>query len=277
MMDHLALIFLQDAAAMLVLHPERKEMAMYKHIGVLKSNSFALFVEKMRAALVSEDVPTDYHLEAALPGVQQRLNMLETGQTKLGRRIDGVETTVVTKIEEEGKKTRETIAHGLEAAALAMRVGGGQASKAAVLDRLQMRTRPSDGGLLALADHQFYANHKSVQSFYNEYHGLGDFKDVPVAGGLSTLEEKYKAKWRNHIKGGAKHISRLKMLMVAIDNMVGNEGGSVDSAIDLLEMAYEDERGANKRLSNLVDILKQQGLVASATSRGPRGRGVGSG
>jgi hypothetical protein len=33
--------------------------------------------------------------------------------------------------------------------------------------------------------------------------------------------------------------------------------------------------GGKQRLSNLVDILKKQGLVASATSRGPRGRGVG--
>jgi hypothetical protein len=46
-MDHLALVFLRDAAVMLVLHPERKEIVIYKHIGILKSNSFALYVEKM--------------------------------------------------------------------------------------------------------------------------------------------------------------------------------------------------------------------------------------
>jgi hypothetical protein len=191
---------------MLVLHPEQKEMAMYKHIGVMKSNLFALFVKKMWVALVSKDVPMDYHLEAALPGVQQRLQMLETGQTKLGRRMDVVEMTVVTNIEEEGKKIRETIANGLETAALAMMGGGGQASKAAaVLNRLQMRTRPSDGGLLALSDHQFYANHKSVQSFYNEYHSLGNFKDVPVAGGCQHWRRSTRPSGGITSRGGKAH------------------------------------------------------------------------
>ena len=277
MLDHLALVFLQDAAAMLVLHPERKEMAMYKHIGVLKSNMFALYVEKMRFALVSKDVPTDYHLEVALPGVQQHLQMLEIGQGKLARRIDRVEMNTVKMIQEEGEKTRATIANGLEAAALAMRGSGGQSSYKAQLNRLRTRTSDSDGGLLALADHQFYATHKSVQSFYNEYYGLGDFKDIPVDGGLATLEEKYKAKWRKHIKGGAKHISRVKQVMQAIDNMAGLDGRTVDGAIDILELAYQSDDGAKKSLSNLVNILKQRGLVVSAASRGPRGRGVGIG
>jgi hypothetical protein len=136
------------------------------------------------------------------------------------------------------------------------------------------------GGGLAPMDHQFYARHKSVQSFYNEFYGLGDFNLIPITGRLLAMEKKFGAKWRKAIRGGAKHhMSRLKALMQVIVNMAATEGGSVDRSIGIIELAFQDKgaEGGKQRLSNLVDILKKQGLVASVTSRGPRGRGVGIG
>jgi hypothetical protein len=58
--------------------------------------------------------------------------------------------------------------------------------------------------------------------------------------------------------------------------MLASEGGSVDRLIKVLEELFRDKGvdGGKQPLSNLVDILKKQGLVASATSRGPCGRGV---
>jgi hypothetical protein len=58
---------LQDAAAMLVLHPERGDNAMFAHIPLLKTEKFKRFVEKMKLALENSENPTDYKLEAALP------------------------------------------------------------------------------------------------------------------------------------------------------------------------------------------------------------------
>jgi hypothetical protein len=40
LLGHLALVFLQDTAAMVVLHPERGDNMMYKHLPVLKSPAF---------------------------------------------------------------------------------------------------------------------------------------------------------------------------------------------------------------------------------------------
>ena len=104
---------------------------------------------------------------------------------------------------------------------------------------------------------------------------MGDFKDVPVSGGLKAVEEKFGAKWRKRIRGGAKQMSRIKALMKAIDEMAA--GSSLEEAIDKLELVFQAKDGGKKRLSNLVDILKQQGIVASRLPRGPSGRGVGSG
>ena len=91
------------------------------------------------------------------------------------------------------------------------------------------------------------------------------------------METKFGAKWRKHISGGSKLIGRVKAVMKAIENMAGNVGGSVDDSIDKLELVFQAKDGGNKSLSKLVDILKEQGIVAVAASRGPRGRGVGIG
>jgi hypothetical protein len=56
---------------MLILHPERGNNAMCKHIPVLKTSEFKRFVEKMKLMLANSECPTDYKLEAVLPGVQQ--------------------------------------------------------------------------------------------------------------------------------------------------------------------------------------------------------------
>jgi hypothetical protein len=135
------------------------------------------------------------------------------------------------------------------------------------------------GGLPGTTNHQFYRSHKSVQSFYNEYYGLEDFDGVPISGGLLAMEEKFGAKWRKSVRGGAKHMSRLKAVMRAIADMTVLEGGSIDRSIVVLDgvFQYKGVDGGKKRLSNLVNILKKQGIVASAMPHGPRGRGVGIG
>ncbi len=176
-------------------------------------------------------------------------------------------------VRDEAEKSRDCVATGLEEAARSFRGG-----RAVVETELVATTMAGDtGGGLAYTDHQFFASHKLVQSFYNEYYGLGKFEGAPISGGLLGMEDKFGAKWRKRVRGGAKHMSRLKAVMRAIADMSALEAGSLDRSIDVLEEVFRDKGvdGGKQRLSNLVDILKKQGLVASATSCGPRGRGVG--
>jgi len=277
LLEQLALVFLQDAAAMLILHPERGDNAMYKHIPLLKTEKFKRFVEKMKLALENSENPTDYQLEAALPGVQQRFQSLEGRMGTMQRTMGTMETNVVTAVRDEGQKMRELIAHGFEEAAKSFR-GGAGGSRAAEQTRTRTLTmvEGSVGGLV-FSELQFYGNHKSVQSMYNEYYGKGDFNLIPISGGLLAMEKKFGAKWRKHIPGGSKFIGRMKAVMRAIENMARSDEGSVDDSIDKLDMVFQSKDGGNKSLSKLVDILKQQGIVAVAASRGPRGRGVGIG
>jgi hypothetical protein len=280
LLQHLALVFLQDAAAMVVLHPERGDNAMYKHIPVLKGEQFGRFKEKMRLALAGDECPTDYKLEAVLPGVHQRLQAMDGRMGSMQRAMGAIETSMTAALRDEGQKTRDCLATGLEEAARSFR--GGRAVATEQVKRRSgttMAAGDTGAGGLACTDHQFFASHKSVQSFYNEYYGLGDFEGIPISGGLVAMDDRFGAKWRKSIRGGAKHMSRLKAVMRAIADMSDLEGGSLDRSIDVLEGVFRDKGvdGGKQRLSNLVDILKKQGLVASATSRGPRGRGVGIG
>ncbi len=279
MLQHLALVFLQDAAAMVVLHPERADNAMYKHLPVLKSEKFGRFKQKMRLALAGDECPTDYKLEAVLPGVHQRLQHLDGRMGSIQRAMGTMETNMAAAVREEGQKTRDRMAYGLEEAARSFRGGrGGKLVSQEQVSRLATMAEEDSGGLASI-DHEFYANHKSVQGFYDEYYGLGKFEGVPISGGLFGMEDKFGAKWRKRVRGGAKHMSRLKAVMRAIGDMSASEGGSLEHSIGVLEKVFRDKgvEGGKQRLSNLVDILKKQGIVASATSRGPRGRGVGIG
>ena len=241
LLGHLALVFLQDAAAMVVLHPERGDNTMYKHLPVLKSEAFGRYRDKMEQALVNDECPTDYKLEACLPGLDQRFQTLEGRMGSMERGMHTSETKVVTTVQDEGQKTRDAIAFGLEAAADTFRRGGG--GTAVSQQQVQRLATMADraGGGSAPTDHQFYARHKSVQSFYNEFYGLGDFNLIPITGGgLLAMEKKFGAKWRKTVRGGAKHMSRLKALMQAIANMA-TEGDSVDRSIGIIELAFQDK------------------------------------
>jgi hypothetical protein len=96
-----------------------------------------------------------------------------------------------------------------------------------------------------------------------------------MLGGLFAIEKKFGAKWRKDVLGGSKFIGRIKaVVMRAIELMADTDGGSMEGLIDKLELVFQAKNGGNKSLSKLVNILKQQGIVAVAASHGPCGRGV---
>jgi hypothetical protein len=83
---------------------------MYKFIPVLKSEEFGRFKEKMKVVLEGDECPTDYKLEACLPGVHQRLQSVEGRMGSMQRGMGTMETNMVPAVREEGQKTRDLIA-----------------------------------------------------------------------------------------------------------------------------------------------------------------------
>jgi hypothetical protein len=229
--------------------------------------------------LVNDECPADCKLDAVLPGVQQRFQTTEGRFGSMERPMGTMQTKVVTAAQDEGINMRDcnddcfrrcsrarcffscNVCAWLEAAAKSQ-------SEEEVGDH-------AAGGGLAAEDHQFHVRHKSTQLICNECCGLGESNNMPISEGLDTIEEKLGAKWRKNMRGGGKHMSRMKALTWVITAMSGVDGDSMDDVIGKLDLVFQNKEDRGKqRLSNLVNILKKQGAVAPATSHGPRGRGV---
>lgn len=75
-------IYLQDAAAMTVLHPDRREQMMFRNIGVFATVEWTLFCEQMRHSLQTQMNPADVGLETVMPGVHQRFRSIESMQNR---------------------------------------------------------------------------------------------------------------------------------------------------------------------------------------------------
>ncbi|KAG7340301.1 hypothetical protein IV203_023844 [Nitzschia inconspicua] len=68
-------VVLQDAAAMLILHPDRSVHQLFQ-MSVFRSDSFKAYVEVMRRELAAARDPADVTLQAVIPSVAERLNVL---------------------------------------------------------------------------------------------------------------------------------------------------------------------------------------------------------
>ena len=103
--------------------------------------------------------------------------------------------------------------------------------------------------------HQLRHKHLSVRSIWDEYYGLGEFKGVPIDGGIIALEAKYKTAWRNG-KGTANRMSvavgRSKMVVAAIQQPARGR---------------ENQSGASFGVSRVEDHIEKKRHIGRDTSR----------
>ncbi|KAG7339880.1 hypothetical protein IV203_024930 [Nitzschia inconspicua] len=71
----LKVVVVQDAAATMVLHPERSVHQLFQ-LDVFKSDCFKAYVEQMRQQFAVAEDPSDVTLQAVIPPVVNRLNVL---------------------------------------------------------------------------------------------------------------------------------------------------------------------------------------------------------
>ena len=108
---------------------------------------------------------------------------------------------------------------------------------------------------------------KTVRLLYDEFYGIGEFEGKPIFGGFAALERDYKNRWRKGWNGAeSKFFSRCTQLV----NYIASEGeGKREEAIEKLGYIYSM---VDFKLSKLIDVMKQQGLIVAASRRG-RGSG----
>ena len=104
------------------------------------------------------------------------------------------------------------------------------------------------------------SRHRNLRSVWNEWHGLGDFQNRPIPGGIAKAEEVWKSKWRSHFEPREKkQFTRLKAVITA---MMGVENQDWSD----LEEAFLGP--CKSSLSKMDDYLKEHGILSKKRARG---------
>jgi hypothetical protein len=89
----------------------------------------------------------------------------------------------------------------------------------------------------------------SIQQMYNEYYGLGDFKEKPIVGGRFSLDEKFGSRWRKNFQNGDKgHYNRCRRLCRILIEKAKEV--DINVAIDEMQLQYESKRRSLLGLCN---------------------------
>ncbi len=218
-----------------------------------------------------------------MPGMHQRLMLIESATRKNGERITNGLTKVDTTISalSESMVARDVASDKRQAEfhlAIAARLGftstgttngtiQGVVPASSSSQAQQRRLVVNNGTSLPASKHRLAMQHQSLQTLYNEWYGIEECLDLPVPGGIAALEASHKAKWRNHFSGHEiNNFSRVKMVVNGIYEMQSRTQRPIDSVIDELDLVFKEE--AQKSVAKMVIIVQKRGLVDKKKSRG---------
>jgi hypothetical protein len=263
-------VILQDAAAMIVEDPGRRNQHPFFQLELFHSDSFEAFVGRMRNLLMESSVQAEARgqIEKALRGMNARFDNLES-------RVQGGYSMVASRLEELVRAQLDnfrvsiaaTVADQLIVAADSIRATGG--------DRESNGGEQGGSGVEELEasglDDPSYFGHKlttgfcgsdSVFRMYNEWHGLREFTGIPVDGGIAAIEAAHGSNWRKVGKYWTakeqKHFSRMGIIMRGIDCAVAEGHNFADVC---QELTQHFTHGGSKSLAGLAIYVQEKGWV----------------
>ena len=279
-------IFLQDAAAISVLHGNRKNNKLFD-LTVFHHQDWFTYCETMKMKLQSEDNPLDARVESVLPGIyqwhQSTVSTLKSMGETINARLDDL-SKQQKELAEQQNDFAERFSNKL--IGLGLEIRGRTGATVPPLDELAMlmgacqqseKERPAASAMLMGACQQsekerpaaspieerklLEIRHETLEKMYNEWYGLGSFTDDE--GGIAGRNQKYGSAWRKHIP--RQDYSRLSRIINAIDSLKTKDDLSTEDAIKCLEPLYQK---CGKSLRNMVDTLQQQGYLTKGKPRG---------
>ena len=87
-------VWLQDCAAIMVLHPERAQHPMYEDFSLFNTLAWERFRDQMRNELQTESIPFNLALENVLPGLQALQGANLSAVNAINNKVDGMVATV---------------------------------------------------------------------------------------------------------------------------------------------------------------------------------------
>jgi hypothetical protein len=114
--------------------------------------------------------------------------------------------------------------------------------------------------------HRLHPAHKSLFSIWNEWHGVDEFQDFPVVGGLKHLEQSTGHQWRAHFSQSEKTaFSRVKSIVLGIENYAISKQISGAMALVELDETFQDVKC---QLAKMVSWLQDSDYIPKKQARG---------
>ena len=277
-------VFVQDSAAMLLLHPSRMEDSpLFKSLPVFKSSLFSQYLDEMGTALRTAQDPLESRIDAVVPGLLKWHKNHQENFTKIHLEMDTLKKDLGSRIEDlsndvrlERLKQAHRVSQGLQnlsstftdsfetelrefEAKNCIQLGGNDSEqqdrkKAKVVDEIEQA--------IFHAEKTMIVKHKSLKSVWEEWYGFGEHKDV--YGGIQGRENRFGSKWRRNLVH-SQHFSRVKRVITGIEAYAKTQSVHESVAVETLETTFEK---LNFSLYNFFCFLQEEGYIVKCARRG---------
>ena len=295
LMNTLQTVVVQDAAAMIVLTPDRSNHAMFQ-LPLFGSNEFAVYCNQMRQHLRQSTPPWDSSLEQVLPGVHTRFDSIQSGVSGLRTMVQQLANDSVPELKQQVYNMPPAVASAVETClrntiAEIFRAGASAASppsapivpgpqtyvKAPVVSPVATRIAPvTPMPALFEGDGYKLPPLQSASSLWEAWYGTGQFLDTPVVGGIEKLEAEHKTKWRRrYLPHETKQFSRWKLTIKLMNEEAGSKNNM--SSTEILSFLKDMDNLYTSVKSKITPFLKALQQKKSNRIGGGRGDGHGGG
>lgn len=217
-------------------------------------------------ALANAENPFDDSMERALPGVKQRLDTNENAIRDLSEHVKQLPHQVEQQLMPAfSNLLKEMLLGAAKGAADA--IGGGNLAGSPSPLGVSRLTTPRDNEPSLTPSHFLFAKHQSVQGYYDEWFGKGDFDGIPIVGGIQALELKWKRGWRGG-KRQDQRISRQKRLVDAIQKRAQSSGETIEQVCESWNLLFVSQKMNLEKLIGELQKPENGGFVKKAKNRG---------
>jgi hypothetical protein len=253
-LDNMRTVLLQDVAVMM------NEDGCLPHSifreAVFQSDDFGFYREEMKAHLVGSVDPCIHTIDSALPGLNARFDSLQAQQHETLSTVK----TLLQEVADQPRRLLETVAAGARQAG---------ATFADVLSPsptedgtpVQVIMPPGTAAELCLDGPQLASYHDSVKDLWDEWHGTGNYTDIPCPGGFEQLERTVGSQWRRSYNTAANiRFSKLQRIVKAVKQRVARDDPhNLATVIAEYDVLWAD---ANANPSNMVKDLQECGDIS---------------
>ena len=244
-------VALKDAACAFIQNHDDHELF---QTSVFKKPEFKQFTTQMETYLKSVVDKGDRNIDACLVGVNHRFNVQETKLNSISETTNRIKDHMVTK----------TDVNGIFQYMGDYRLGG-ISNDNQIQQTTNSTTDNTDDGNINndVVNYDFYENHTSAKSMWDEWYGLGQFSDTEIyyEGGIANLNNKFKNKWKkNYSNSKKRRFSTLNGATKEIRELVNSSEDTSVVVIEKLDKHMSEAKKTNKRIkiqpSMIVKYIK---------------------